>query len=246
MSIRHMTAVWDDSYYGGTDKSKLLIALAIADYAGEDGSAWPSIETLAKKARTSVRHAQRAVRELEQDGRLSIVPQQGPNGVNLYYLRGVTSCRGGDMSGHAMSPKPSGTVKDLFQQPVDLTLQAEQIYNVYPLKKKRPAALRAIKAAIRKVGFETLMEKTRAYAVARNGDLAYMPHPSTWFNQEEFNDDPSTWKRASTNQTNQHGTDKKHITESGRGLGTANEGTHRLYRNIGTVRPVPDAKRPAA
>jgi hypothetical protein len=36
---------------------------------------------------------------------------------------------------------------------------------------------------------------TKAYASARNGDVAFVPNPSTWFHQERFNDDPATWVR---------------------------------------------------
>jgi hypothetical protein len=39
-----------------------------------------------------------------------------------------------------------------------------------------------------------LLEKTRLYATVRGKDKAFIPHPSTWFNQDRFLDDPETWK----------------------------------------------------
>lgn len=74
MSIRVMTLVWDsDAYQGGT----LLVLLAMADWAQDDGSkVHPHMETLAKKARLSVRGAQRCVGELKKDG--VIVEVLGP------------------------------------------------------------------------------------------------------------------------------------------------------------------------
>lgn len=91
MSIRHQSAIWEDGYYQQGDKAKLLVALAIADSArSEDGHAWPSIEYLARKARTSVRGVQEACRELEQDGRLTIKNNGGPYGTNLYKIVEVT------------------------------------------------------------------------------------------------------------------------------------------------------------
>lgn len=88
MSIRHMSAIWDDPYYTRADKTKLLVALSIADNArGEDGRAWPSIEYIARKARSSVRGAQEAIRELERDARLEVIPFAGQKGTNLYVVK---------------------------------------------------------------------------------------------------------------------------------------------------------------
>lgn len=73
---------------------------------------------------------------------------------------------------------------------------AEQIYALYPRKVARPDALRAIQKAMAAFGFEFLFERTQAYAAAVNGkDPQFIPHPSTWFNQERFNDAPETWKQ---------------------------------------------------
>lgn len=74
--------------------------------------------------------------------------------------------------------------------------EAEAIYAEYPLKVGRPVALRAIKKQLARFPFEELLAKTKAYAEARAGDKEFVPHPSTWFNQQRFNDDPSTWTRS--------------------------------------------------
>lgn len=71
---------------------------------------------------------------------------------------------------------------------------AESIYAAYPKKVGRPAALKAIQKAIEKIGAPVLLEKTKAFAAARAGNIEFVPHPATWFNQERFNDDPSTWR----------------------------------------------------
>lgn len=66
MSIRVMTAVWDsDAYEGGT----LLVLLALADWAADDGGkVFPKMQTLAHKARLSVRGAQVCMARLRDDG----------------------------------------------------------------------------------------------------------------------------------------------------------------------------------
>jgi hypothetical protein len=89
-------------------------------------------------------------------------------------------------------PPPAAAVPDLFPG-TTANFQAEKIYAEYPKKVGKPVALRAIKRALKGNSFDFLMEKTKAFATMRNGDRAFCPNPSTWFNEERFNDDPSTW-----------------------------------------------------
>lgn len=82
MSIKAMTSVWEKSQHKG---STLLLLLAIADYAHDDGTgAWPSIDTLAKKTRMSVRNTQRLVDTLRASGEVTVISGGGPHGTNLY------------------------------------------------------------------------------------------------------------------------------------------------------------------
>lgn len=73
---------------------------------------------------------------------------------------------------------------------------AEEIYKAYPKKVGKPAALRAIANALTKDEYDSLYQKTIAFAEARKDqEKNFTPHPSTWFNQERYNDDPSTWRK---------------------------------------------------
>jgi hypothetical protein len=82
----------------------------------------------------------------------------------------------------------------LIQDAPTRKAQAEEIYKLYPRKLARPAALKAIMTALKKVSFVDLKAKVAALAVAwDNHDKEFLPYPATWFNQERFNDDPSTW-----------------------------------------------------
>jgi hypothetical protein len=74
----------------------------------------------------------------------------------------------------------------------------EQIYAAYPKKVGKPAALRAIRRALIKHSFEFLLERTQLFARICNSPADFIPHPSTWFNQQRFNDDPATWRRSDT------------------------------------------------
>jgi hypothetical protein len=74
----------------------------------------------------------------------------------------------------------------------------ESIYAEYPKKVGKPDALKAIRKAISELSEAVILERTKAYAIARKGeDPKYTPHPSTWYNQQRFNDDPITWKNNS-------------------------------------------------
>lgn len=73
----------------------------------------------------------------------------------------------------------------------ELDEQAETIYEAYPRKKARPDAIRAIKKALKSVGYTDLLTKTQKYATAvkeSQKELSYVPYPATWFNREEYND----------------------------------------------------------
>lgn len=83
------------------------------------------------------------------------------------------------------------------------TIQAVDIYDAYPRKVGRAAALKAIEKAMHKVPSDTLLQAVRDYATAVKTwapTARYtacgsdtVPHPATWFNQERWTDDRSEW-----------------------------------------------------
>ena len=82
MSITAMTWVWNHSSH---KQGALLVMLAIADHAHDDGDgSFPSIDTLAHKARLSRRQVQTTLARLESSGELEIAKGAGPKGTNVY------------------------------------------------------------------------------------------------------------------------------------------------------------------
>lgn len=77
---------------------------------------------------------------------------------------------------------------------------AEAIYAAYPRKVARPKAIAAIIAAVKRCKidpvelFAKATEMGNVWAGATKEEMAYCPHPATWFNAERFNDDSSTWR----------------------------------------------------
>lgn len=65
MSIRFIGTVWDSGLYDGP---RLLMMLALADHADDDGWCWPNYETLALKIRRNVKTVYRILSELESEG----------------------------------------------------------------------------------------------------------------------------------------------------------------------------------
>lgn len=123
-----MDRVWRHSRVRQGD---LLVLLAIADFADDDGRAFPSIATLAEKSRLKERMTQYAIRNLVEIGELEIEPNGGPRGCHVYHvrtleadaevapvqnLRGAISDRGGAThcakGVQPIAPKPSLTVTE--------------------------------------------------------------------------------------------------------------------------------------
>ncbi len=82
MAVRVMHWVWEHA--AEVQGNDLLVLLALADWANDDGICWPSIPRLATKARVSVRTAQYIVQRLEARGYVSIERGGGRRHPNHY------------------------------------------------------------------------------------------------------------------------------------------------------------------
>lgn len=78
-----MSKVWEQSVHAGTE---LLMLLAVADFSDDDGQAYPSVATLARKCRMKPRNCRYILKALEQSGELSILADKGIKGTNLYRI----------------------------------------------------------------------------------------------------------------------------------------------------------------
>jgi hypothetical protein len=131
VAINIMAAVWKHSQYR---EEKLLVLLALADYANEDGVCWPSMRALAAKARITERGAQRIMRRLTADKVIEVLDPGGGRGHTAKYRikgdprntecgntvstntdcgdtkRVTVEARKGDPRDSAIRKEPSGTV----------------------------------------------------------------------------------------------------------------------------------------
>lgn len=74
MSVHVSSAVWKYAPLSGT---RLLVLLALADWANDQGTCWPSVASIADRCRIDARRARRILRELEHEGLIKKVREGG-------------------------------------------------------------------------------------------------------------------------------------------------------------------------
>ncbi len=77
----------------------------------------------------------------------------------------------------------------------DTCPSVEEIYDAYPRHEKKPQAVAAIQKALKKFPADFILARTKLYAATRPPRSKYTPLPASWFNAEQFNDDPTEWER---------------------------------------------------
>ena len=207
MSIAIMTEVWQCGRYDG---ARLLLLLAMADFAQDDGShIYPSVETLAGKIRASVRTVQYHLRSLEDDGVIVIVQEatqhrpreyrievqnlhpwegQGCNlrrpGVQSATPRGAIAVAPESLEPSEPSKKESSSNRS-EDNPTPLVDEFTLWWQLYPRKVAKGAARKAYRAARKKTDPDTLsagVQRYRGECAAR--DPTYIKHPASWLNGE--------------------------------------------------------------
>ena len=72
MSIRLMADLWDDEAEVDLKGNALLVALALADYANDDGVCWPKLGTIARRTRMTERSITRILASLRGEGLIAM------------------------------------------------------------------------------------------------------------------------------------------------------------------------------
>jgi DNA-binding MarR family transcriptional regulator len=83
VSIRIMSRVWDEADASG---GALLVLLALANFADDDGICWPRIETVAHKARLTPRQVSSIITSLVQAGQIATKPGGGRGRPTQYLV----------------------------------------------------------------------------------------------------------------------------------------------------------------
>jgi len=187
-----------------------LILLGIANHDG-DGGSWPSVKTLARYANTSPRNAQKHIRSLEEFGIIErdlnaggthrTAPHARPNLYRIIWTPPVTSDTPPPVTSDTRTILEPSTEPSTPQSPptteVEVVPEWEVFFNhfweAYPRKIAKPAAKRAMKAKYGSFDTHAMADSTNAWVrfwVTSQTEEQYIPHPSTFLNQERYNDEP--------------------------------------------------------
>ena len=176
----------------------------LARYAdNETLQAFPSRDTLAKRAHCNVKAVTRAIDELVTIG--AVVKEHRKQGdsyqSNLYTLRRVgpvvTPPRvildlgvGSDLTPPRVSDDPLTRTTEL--EPLnDIYRHFNDFWEIYPRKLGKGEAKGAFQKAVLKFGVEKVMDGVRRLAEDPNLPATqYVPRAATWLNQERWDDEP--------------------------------------------------------
>lgn len=192
MSVRWIGRVWESSPYQG---DRLLLHLALADYANEEGECWPSQRTLARKARCSERWVREAIGGMIADGWVEIVEQTiGRGGRTLYRLKAEATSSLEDKRGTPEQVKRNSDASAPLinrQEPSLSVTDFDAFWQAYPRKVAKGAAQRAWTMLSRRADappIGEILSAVKRYTSATT-DPRYLCHPATWIRAERWSDE---------------------------------------------------------
>jgi hypothetical protein len=192
--------VWDTSPYEGR---RLLLHLALADFANDEGFCFPSQKTLALKARTTEAWVSASVKQMVKDGLLEIVEKgSGRGNRTTYRLRKGSTHLGESEKGESDNTQTLNVDADLSyiknrQEPSKNLADAfEKFWSKYPRKVAKVAARNVFFTLMKKNDAPTLERILEAVDKYRSEqlDMKYVAHPATWLRQGRWEDEPEESK----------------------------------------------------
>ena len=191
MSVRWITVVWEKSPYKG---ERLLLHLALADYANDEGTCFPSQRTLAHKARCSQNFVRVCLNQMVEDGYLAVQKEANGRGRTATYLLKTPHLRNGDLANGDSAERETPFVETITphmnRNEPSITQEFEKFWSAYPRKVGKGAARKAFaKALIRhkNLDMQMILDAVAAYASTIK-DMQYCAHPTTWLVQERWAD----------------------------------------------------------
>ena len=201
--------------------TKIVLYWLADHYNGETGDCYPSINRLAQVCEMSRRSVQMQIDTLQELGLVQVSTRSRENNSqtsNGYILRlketdgyitkpneGVKNLHGGDAKSalgamqnlhpHNLGNNNQGSLTIFDQRRANLLAsdRFEEIWSIYPRKVGKGAAKTSFQKALKRISAEQLRDKIAAYSKAVAGtDQKFIPHLSTWLNQERWADDLPT------------------------------------------------------
>lgn len=142
------------------------------------------------------RAEQKAKSDLAELAKLAKKHPEGTHGL-------PTGTGSGNPAGDPIQQSNNPTIQRTRKPKSQFSAEAEALYLAYPKKVDPVKAKQAIENALKTASFDSLMAAVQAYASSREGeDPHYTKHPSGWFNDCRYLDDPSTWIKTAKQSKN--------------------------------------------
>ncbi len=195
----------------GLSANAKLVLLALSSRANKKGTCFPSLELLAEDADMSKSSAQRALRELRDQGIIDWEQRRAGGRGNLYRILVDLSGQSTLASGHCdhsrvvtgdhltrtneQEPKEQ-TPKPPSPQP-PASEEFEEFYSTYPRKGGKGQARKNWVTAIRKVDPPVIIKAATEYATWVRGEVMagrqeerFIPEAAPWLSKERWGDVP--------------------------------------------------------
>ena len=197
MSVEIMFRVFAHSQSKGTAR---LVLLAIADHCNHSGVCWPSIRRIAQYCNSDRRSVQRSISQLVNLGELERLEMGHGRSATRYKvkLRGGKYDRGGEsVTSEAVNMTPLRRSKchpnhnrTIIEPSLKNIGHFDEFWTQYPKKVAKGGARKAYEKALKLTTHEDIMAGLARY----NPNPQYICNPTTWLNQERWNDEPSSIK----------------------------------------------------
>lgn len=204
MSILLMSQVWA---LDNLDPLEKLTLLSVADFANDEGIAWPSIRTIARKSSLSEDSVRRKLKNLQKSGLISITPQQDKNGRDTSnkfhitiksYQRGETRCQLPLQTASLANSKGEtrcqrGSYHEPSMNHQTPTSSFAAFWQAYPRKTGKAVALKTWNRlnpppeTVTAIMSALDWQHRQPEWLKENG--RYIPHPSTWLNGRRWEDE---------------------------------------------------------
>ena len=168
MSIRASSAVWNGVTYAAYAGGTLVVLLALADWADDDGLCWPSVQKIAGKARLGVRQVHKILDQLRTDGAISVETPGGGRGVTTRYRLSMNSDSVNSKTVNSSSQKPCTPVL----KTVNSSSENGEISDS-AIRKNRQYTSRATRGTVM---VRPTLEQVSAYCAERGNNV----DPQTW------------------------------------------------------------------
>jgi hypothetical protein len=201
--VSHIATNWAFQVKGLKPATKIVL-LYLADRHNPDYGCFPSIGRLADDCEISPRSAHTHIDTLENLGLIKRIARHradGKKSSNEYLLNftikqidhlqelqipTAKNADGNMQNLQIINPVINNLVNNTYY----LSEAFEKAWRFYPRKIGKGAALKSFQKALKQIHGNELLSKIEEYSLAIGGsDIKYIPHLSTWLNQERWNDE---------------------------------------------------------